>query len=170
MKPSSITITKVSQKAAETSSSFTKASKSTATTKTIDPVSFARFIEEEDEHSSEALVDLSLNALAATPGRKSDSLFGNSDEKSRDEEDYDAVSERSYGECESEYETDEGEGDAVEGRRRERRLRRTCMDDGDDEVYLKRMKRLERYERSLLRFVARLSVLLNFNWGHRNRT
>jgi len=161
VKPSSITITKVSQKAAETSSSFTKASKSTATTKTIDPVSFARFIEEEDEHSSEVLVDFSLNALAAT---------GNSDEKSEDEEDYDAVSERSYGECESEYETDEGEGDAVEGRRRERRLRRTCMDDGDDEVYLKRMKRLERYERSLLRFVARLSVLLNFTWGHRNRT
>lgn len=112
---------------------------------TMDSSSFARLIEDPDE----SLVDLNLTTFEPTP-KNTGSLFEGLENSEDDDEkdlDYDVVSDRSG---ESDYETDEDE-DPIEARKRKRRLKRSCMDDGDDDVYLKRMKRLERYERNLLR-------------------
>lgn len=102
---------------------------------TIDTNSFMEIFESTDTTSSQ---------------ENNFSIFGDlADENDLDDPDYDALSNKS--DTESEYVTDDDEVDPITARKRKRRLKRTCMDDGDDEIYLKRMKTLERYERSLLR-------------------
>ncbi len=62
--------------------------------------------------------------------------------------DYDTLSNKSN--TESDYVTDDDDLDPVEARKRKSRLKRTCMDDGDDKIFSQRIKKLERYEKSLV--------------------
>lgn len=138
-------------------------------TSTIDPLSFMRIIEEDDERSNSK----SNEEESATTPKESNLKEGERfdldsflDSAPNDEqEDYDDVSnDKTYVPDEKEleeddenveYETDDDtnvldEYDLVK-KRRKKKFNKNCLDDGDETLYAKRMKRLEKCEKQAVK-------------------
>ena len=128
-----------------TNAETTKSSESS----NIDTLSFMKIMEVENDDANDETdtpdPDSNLSKI----------LKGLDDLDSTKEPDYDVLSNKSDTDDDNEsidYETDEDEDglNAIDRNKRKRRLKRTCMDDGDETLYLKRIRRLEKYEKSLI--------------------
>ncbi|RNA45173.1 DNA excision repair ERCC-6 isoform X1 [Brachionus plicatilis] len=123
----------------------------------VDKISFMKLIEDSDHDDEiEPKKDLNLNAIKKAqrkiknkPAGKELNAFNYEelefDDQSKDP-DYDEISELSEGSS-VEYDTEEESPVKVfEKAKRKKKLKRSCMDDGDEDVYLERLARLEQYE------------------------
>ncbi len=142
---------------------------------TIDPLSFMQIMEQDNEDtmlstSTKASFDSTLlfdsDSNKIPEAFDYDSLFGEANKNIIDayyeEEDCDDISndkdyeptnradEYNDDESDIDYETqDEDDDDDYVKKKRRKKINKNCLDDGDDRLYAKRLKRLEKYERFL---------------------
>jgi hypothetical protein len=117
----------------------------------IDKISFMNLIDGDDDDDDNEVPPKRTNnkankKLVLTESENSKSNDGEGDDYDKNDPDFellDAVSETSS----VEYITEDEESGDGESKKRKKNLKRTCMDDGDDEVYSRRMKTLEKNEK-----------------------
>lgn len=118
----------------------------------IDKISFMNLIDGDDDDDDSYVPPKRANnkankKLVLNESENSKSNDGEGDDSDlKNDPDFellDAMSETSS----VEYVTEDEESDDGENKKRKKNLKRTCMDDGDDEVYSRRMKTLEKNEK-----------------------
>lgn len=118
--------------------------------KTIDPLSFMQMIEQDDK-TEDLSQETSLDLNDSNPSSEQFDINSILDSASNDKEDYDDISDKPYEPSDVEYETEEEKDNDYDltKMKRKKKFNKNCLDDGDDILYNKRLKRLEKYEREL---------------------
>ena len=109
----------------------------------VDKVSFMRLIDESDTDDDEAKARTSHVPSNKTHQKPSTSGESNDNNDPDFNDQMSGLSDTSS----VEYVTDDEEDDGYAAKKKKKNYKRTCMDDGDEELFLKRYKQLEKSEK-----------------------
>jgi hypothetical protein len=121
--------------------------------KTIDPMSFMQIMQDTDDNDSTSITSTTLfdtTSLEENDFDLNSVLDSATTNNDVEEENYDDITndknyEPNEEESDIDYVTDDEDNDDYMKKKRKKKRNKNCMDDGDDKLYAKRMKRLERY-------------------------
>ncbi len=120
--------------------------------KTIDPMSFMQIMQDTDDNDSTSITSSTLFDTTSLEENDFDlnSVLDSAATNNDEEENYDDITndknyEPNEEESDIDYVTDDEDNDDYMKKKRKKKHNKNCMDDGDDKLYAKRMKRLERY-------------------------